>query len=264
MALARLAVVKSLIGVSISTTTYDDLIKNYLEASTAAFQSDIDTAIEKDTYSEYYSVNPNGDINNLYLKHLPVISLHKISMSTGNVSVTSVSLRDKRMYYSAGYATGNDSVRVSYTAGYDTSHYASLGLVNNTIVSYTGYTSINNGVISLVTSFPSAEAITKASVSTGDPSLQIWQWTVSTTSTVNWKVPYDIEQVISEDTAIQLLKVKPGDSALSAIGEGRIGIVKVNRGLYKGSTDQTEFEKYVEGFTARWRRCVTKYRSLWY
>lgn len=265
MALARLSVLKSLVGVSISNTTYDDVMKNYLAASTDAFQSDCDTRLEKDTYSEYYTINKEGVLSYAYIKHLPVVSIYKVSTTGGLISASKYSIRNgNQLYCTTGFTGGRDCLYLSYSAGYDTSDWYSLGLYDNSIISYTGYTSINNGIVSIVTSFPSSEAIKKASIATGDPSLVIWQWTVSSATLVNWQVPRDIEQVIAEDAAIQLLKIKPSDTALSAIGEGRIGIVKINRGLYKGATDQTEFEKYVEGFTGRWKRCVTKYRSLWY
>jgi hypothetical protein len=265
MALARLSVLKTLMGVSLTNTTFDSLLKNYLSASTVAFEKACNRKIEKVISVEPITIENPDDCKIVYLKNTPILSIFKVSTSSAVLLSSAYSkLGDNKMYVTNGLPLGRYSTVVSYTAGYDTAHWMSIGLANTTATTYTGMTSINNGTILLVHSFPSSVSIAKHSIATGDPKLTIWEWTTSKTVSVAWSIPLDIEQVIAEDTAIQILKIKPSDATLSTLGESRIGVVKFNRGVGKGGIDSAEFEKYIDGFSARWKQCVRANRSYWY
>lgn len=268
MALGRLSSVKTIVGVSITDTTYDSLIKNYLESSTAAFESECDTKYERDKYAEYYSINENNTIKYIHLEHIPVVSIYLVSMATGGkLAAGAYSVRDTdALFYSIGYYSGRDSVKVSYLAGYDTTGWASIGLYSYTTTTYTGYISINAISVSNKYSFGSTVAITKTSIPISIAGAKAFKWTVATTSGLTWYVPDDMSAAIEEECAIQLFKIKPSDGSLGGIGEGRAGIIKIDRGLYKGSTDKVEFEKYLDGSPARWKAAVRKYsrKMLYY
>lgn len=265
MALARLSVVKDLLGVSLTTTTYDDVIKNYINASTVAFESACDRQLEKAVVSEFCDTNDSGYNQYIYTKTKPIISIYAVSTCQALLLSTAYqNFGGDKILFTNGLPNGNYSTRISYCAGYDTTHWQSLGMSTLSTISYTGFISINAISVNNKYSFASAVAITKTSIPISIAGAKAFKWTTAKTTTATWAVPRDMEGVIAEDAAIQILKRKPVDGALDSLGEGRIGVVKINRGLYKGSTDAAEFEKYVEGFTARWKQCVSKYRSLWY
>ena len=266
MALARLTLAKDLLGVSTTVATYDSVIKSYLCASTVAFESACDRQFELAKHTEYYTINNPDDNVYVYLKNKPIVSIYLVSTAAGKLAATSYStMEGDKMYVPAGLPfIGKFNTKVSYSSGYDTTYWTSVGLYSITTTRYVGYVSINTSGTDSKYSFASTVSIAKVSLATSIPNTKIYEWTVKTVSKVTWTVPRDMEAVIAEDAAIQILKRKPVDGVLDSLGEGRIGVVKINRGLYKGSTDAAEFEKYVEGFTARWKQCVSKYRSLWY
>ena len=145
MALGRVAVVKDMLGVSFTTTTYDSAIENQLIASSGQFEAEIGYDMDGlVSCTEVFS--PEGGATTIYLTNLPLVSVTAISISGTAQTLTDFYCNTDRgfVYLSTGFTGGKFNTKITYKHGIDTTSFALVTLGNTSFMK--GYRDIEDVV----------------------------------------------------------------------------------------------------------------------
>jgi len=185
MALGRVALVKSTLGIDSTVVKYDTLISDRLLASTERFNGDIGYDLELTEHDESRTTKPGSQF--LWLWNTPIVSINSVSFGTTAVSLTDFTIvNDNAIYRASGFPGGAYNTHVNYYAGIDTSGWNSVSLGNTSFMS--GYRDVErvvvaDAVMKILSDEPSNIATT--SVNLGKGFLGIKKLQIGNTASLN-------------------------------------------------------------------------------